>query len=185
MKYCSSCGAPVRQEIPAGDNRHRHVCNDCDEIHYHNPNIVVGCVPQWQEQIILCRRAIEPRVGYWTMPAGYLEIDESTDEGARREAEEEAGIDVDIGELLTLINIPQIAQVHMIYLAELRTPDYAAGEESLEVQLFTEAEIPWDDLAFPTVKLTLEHFFADRQAGNFKLHSEVLRHHGRDSTAQP
>ncbi|RLA18191.1 MAG: NUDIX hydrolase [Gammaproteobacteria bacterium] len=175
MKYCSSCGALVTHKIPDGDNRHRHICGACDEIHYKNPNIVVGVIAEWQEKIILCRRAIEPRIGYWTMPSGYLENEESTEEGAQREAEEEAGIDVKMGELLTVINIPQIGQVHMIYLGQLRSPRFQAGIESLEVQLLAEADIPWDQLAFPTVKLALQHFFADRQTGQFKLHSEVLR----------
>ena len=175
MNYCSNCGSVVSQAIPQGDNRHRFVCGDCEEIHYHNPNIVVGCIPSWERQVLLCRRAIEPRVGYWTMPAGYLEIGESTEEGAARESAEEAGIDVQIGELLTLVSIPQIGQVHMIYLGQLPSPEFLAGEESLEVKLFSEQEIPWDDLAFPTVKLALEHFFADRSRDEFKLHSEVLR----------
>jgi len=175
MNYCSKCGAPVTHKIPDGDNRHRHICDACEEIHYKNPNIVVGVIAQWQKKIILCRRAIEPRVGYWTMPSGYLEIDESTEEGAQREAEEEAGIDVEMGELLTLINIPQIGQVHMIYLGQLRSPEFEAGIESLEVQLVTENEIPWDELAFPTVKLALGHYYADRRAGQFTLHSEILR----------
>lgn len=178
MKYCSSCGSPVTHKVPDGDNRHRHICDACDEIHYKNPNIVVGVIAEWQNQIILCRRAIEPRVGYWTMPAGYLEINESTDEGARREAEEEACIDVEIGELLTLINIPQIGQVQMIYVGQLNSPDYAAGDESLEVKLVSEEEIPWDELAFPTVKIALKHYFADRGTGQFRLHSEVLRKPG-------
>lgn len=175
MKYCSSCGSPVTHEIPEGDNRHRHICASCDEIHYKNPNIVVGVIAQWQGKIILCRRAIEPRIGFWTMPAGYLEINESTDEGAAREAEEEAGIDVEIGELLTLINIPQIGQVQMIYTGELNSPAFSAGIESLEVQLLSEDEIPWNELAFPTVKIALEHYFADRRVGQFRLHSQVLR----------
>lgn len=179
MKYCSSCGSPVTQRIPEGDNRHRHICGSCDEIHYNNPNVVVGVIAQWQEKIILCRRAIEPRVGFWTMPAGYLEIDESTDEGAVREAEEEAGIDVEIGDLLTLINIPQIGQVQMIYSGELRSPQFAAGIESLEVQLLGEDEIPWDALAFPTVKIALEHYFASRRTGEFRLHTQVLRRDSR------
>jgi len=175
MKFCSSCGAPVTHEIPDGDNRHRHICGSCDEIHYKNPNVVVGVIAEWQGRIILCRRAIEPRIGYWTMPAGYLEINESTDEGAAREAEEEAGIDVEIGDLLTLINIPQIGQVQMIYQGTLRSPDFEAGIESLEVKLVTEDEIPWDELAFPTVKISLEHYYASRRAGEFSLHTQVLR----------
>lgn len=175
MNYCSNCGSKVNREIPEGDNRHRFVCANCDEIHYHNPNIVVGCVTSWEGRVLLCRRAIEPRVGFWTMPSGYLEIGESTEQGAARESAEEAGIDVQIGNLLSLVSIPQIGQIHMIYLGQLNTPEFLAGEESLEVKFFSENEIPWDDLAFPTVRLALEHFFADRSRGEFTLHSEVIR----------
>lgn len=175
MNYCSNCGSKVSREIPEGDNRHRFVCANCDEIHYHNPNIVVGCVTSWEGRVLLCRRAIEPRVGFWTMPSGYLEIGESTEQGAARESAEEAGIDVQIGNLLSLVSIPQIGQIHMIYLGQLNTPEFLAGEESLEVKFFSENEIPWDDLAFPTVRLALEHFFADRSRGEFTLHSEVIR----------
>ncbi|HCZ47864.1 MAG TPA: NUDIX hydrolase [Gammaproteobacteria bacterium] len=174
MKHCSQCGSPVELIIPEGDNRERHVCANCGTIHYQNPRIVVGCIAQWQERIILCRRAIEPRYGYWTLPAGFLENSESTEQGAARESLEEACIDVQIGDLFTIISVPHIDQVHLMYRAELRKPEYGVGDESLEVDLFAEDDIPWQQMAFPTVVLTLEHYFEDRRKGHFGVHSEVL-----------
>lgn len=174
MKHCSQCGEPVRLVVPEGDNRERHVCATCGTIHYQNPRIVVGCIAEWDKRIILCRRAIEPRYGYWTLPAGFLENSESTEQGAARESFEEACIDVEIGDLFTIISVPHIDQVHLMYRGILRKPEYGIGDESLEVELFTEKQIPWSELAFPTVVMTLEHFFADRRNGQFGVHSEVL-----------
>jgi ADP-ribose pyrophosphatase YjhB (NUDIX family) len=171
MKFCSVCGHEVSLIIPPGDNRERHVCGNCGTVHYQNPRNVVGTVPVWDDKVLLCRRAIEPRYGYWTLPAGFMEMDETTSEGAARETLEEAGARVEIQSLFSLLNVPHVHQVHLFYLARLLDIDIAAGEESLEVKLFEEREIPWDEIAFPTVGQTLRFFFADRTAGNFSLHT--------------
>nr|WP_314543876.1 NUDIX hydrolase [uncultured Massilia sp.] len=166
MKFCSECAHPVTVAIPEGDNRPRYVCTHCGTIHYQNPKLVIGSIPVWEAggelQVLLCKRAIEPRHGYWTLPAGFMENEETTAEAAVRETEEEAGANVELGPLFTLLNVAHVHQVHLFYLARLRDRDYAPGIESLDVQLFTEQEIPWDDLAFPTIRTTLEMFFADR-----------------------
>lgn len=166
MKFCSECAHPVSLTVPAGDNRPRYVCGHCATIHYQNPKMVLGSIPVWerdgQTQVLLCRRAIEPRYGYWTLPAGFMENNETTAQAAVRETVEEAGAHIELGQLFTLLNVARVHQVHMFYLATLRDLDFAPGEESLEVKMFTEAEIPWDELAFPTVRTTLELFFADR-----------------------
>ena len=166
MKFCSECGHTVALAIPEGDNRPRHVCSQCGTIHYQNPKNVIGTIPVWEHegqlQVLLCRRAIEPRYGYWTLPAGFMENGETTGEAAARETEEEAGANIELGPLFALLNVAHVHQVHMFYLARLVDLDFHPGEESLEVQLFTESEIPWDDLAFPTIRKTLELFFADR-----------------------
>lgn len=176
MKHCSQCGNRVNYVVPDGDNRKRHVCPECGTIHYQNPRIVVGCIAEWDGRIILCQRAIEPRHGYWTLPAGYLENSETTEQGAARESAEEACIDVEVGDPFTIISVPHINQVHLMFLGKLRGPEHAAGEESLAVKLFEEAEIPWLELAFPTVGITLRHYFADRQRDRFGFHSEVIEH---------
>jgi len=166
MKFCSECAHPVALAIPEGDNRPRHVCTQCGTIHYQNPKNVIGTIPVWEHegqlQVLLCRRAIEPRYGYWTLPAGFMENGETTGEAAARETEEEAGANIELGPLFALLNVAHVHQVHMFYLARLVDLDFHPGEESLEVQLFSESEIPWDDLAFPTIRKTLELFFADR-----------------------
>jgi ADP-ribose pyrophosphatase YjhB (NUDIX family) len=183
MKFCSECAYPVVLQIPEGDNRPRYVCAQCETIHYHNPKLVVGSIPVWDAdgtvRVLLCKRAIEPRHGYWTLPAGFMENSETTAEAAVRETEEEAGADIDIGDLFTLLNVAQVHQVHLFYLARLRSLEFAAGIESLDVQLFTESEIPWDELAFPTIRKTLELFFADcvqirEGAGRFGFHSHDI-----------
>jgi ADP-ribose pyrophosphatase YjhB (NUDIX family) len=165
MKYCPNCAALLSIKIPADDSRERYVCDACGSIHYQNPRNVVGSIPVYGEQILLCRRAIEPRYGYWTLPAGFMELGESTSHGAARETLEEAGAIVEVGPLYSLLNVPHAEQVHLFYLAKMLSPDFAAGEESLEVALFHEHEIPWKELAFTTVKQTLEWFFADRATG--------------------
>ena len=167
VNYCSHCGARVRQEIPSGDNRSRDVCTDCGMIHYQNPRIVTGCLPVYKDKVLLCRRAIEPRYGLWTLPGGFLELNETIEDGAKRETMEEAGASVRTTMLYTLFNVLHVGQLSLFFLAEMDTPDYAAGEESLDVQLFDEQDIPWDELAFTTIRLTLEHFFADRREGKF------------------
>ena len=174
MRHCSHCGGPVELRVPPGDNRPRHVCPACDTVHYQNPRLIVGCIPQWQGQILLCRRAIEPAYGRWTLPAGFLELGEGTAEGAAREAAEEACIEVDIGPLFSMIDVPHIGQVHMLYLADLREPRWAAGEESLEVALFAEENIPWQELSFRSVREALQHYFDDRRRRAVGLHMDGL-----------
>jgi ADP-ribose pyrophosphatase YjhB (NUDIX family) len=171
MKFCSACGHVVSLRIPAGDNRERFVCEDCDTVHYQNPRNVVGTVPVWDHKVLLCRRAIEPRYGYWTLPAGFMENGETTSEAAARETLEEAGARVEVQHLFSLLNVPHVHQVHLFYLARLLDLNIEPGEESLEVQLFDERDIPWDDIAFPTVGQTLRFFFADRTSGSYGLHT--------------
>jgi ADP-ribose pyrophosphatase YjhB (NUDIX family) len=173
MKFCSQCGALVSRRTPVGDTHERFVCEACQTIHYQNPKMVVGCIPEWEERILLCRRAIEPRHGFWTLPAGFMELRETTAEAAAREALEEANASIEIGELYTLYNLPHIDQVYLIYRSRLRSLDYAPGDESLEVRLFSEAEIPWEQIAFPVVTYTLRNFFADRRQGRYSLHIGV------------
>ena len=172
MKYCSHCASKLTIKIPADDSRERHVCEACGSIHYQNPRNVVGSIPVYEKQVLLCRRAIEPRHGYWTLPAGFMELGESTSHGAARETLEEAGAQVEMGPLYSLLNVPHAEQVHLFYLAKMNSLQFCAGEESLEVTLFHEHEIPWTELAFPTVKQTLEWFFADRAAGLFETGKE-------------
>jgi len=191
MKFCSECAAPVSLSIPAGDNRPRYVCASCSAIHYQNPKMVLGSIPVWEREgelkILLCKRAIEPRYGYWTLPAGFMENNETTAEAAIRETEEEAGANIELGKLFTLLNVARVHQVHMFYLATLVDLDFAPGEESLDVQMFSEAEIPWDDLAFPTIRTTLELFFADRvkmrEGGGYGFHTQDISNNMRSDTA--
>jgi ADP-ribose pyrophosphatase YjhB (NUDIX family) len=166
MKFCSECAHPVALAVPEGDNRPRYVCPNCHTIHYENPKMVIGSLPVWEQdgqfKVLLCKRAIEPRYGYWTLPAGFMENAETTAEAAIRETVEEAGANIELGSLFSLLNVAHVHQVHLFYLARLVDLDFAPGIESLEVELFSEEEIPWDDLAFPTIRTTLELFFADR-----------------------
>jgi ADP-ribose pyrophosphatase YjhB (NUDIX family) len=159
MKFCSHCAATVSKRIPDGDNRERFICDRCDVIFYDNPRIVAGTIPVWQNQVLLCRRAIEPRRGYWTLPAGFMENGESTEQAAQRETLEEACAEVEMGQLFSMITVPHIDQVHIFFTATLKDGQFAAGDESLEVALFAEQDIPWQELAFPTVKQTLQRFF--------------------------
>jgi ADP-ribose pyrophosphatase YjhB (NUDIX family) len=170
IHYCTSCGAPVSLRIPAGDSLPRHVCDACGTIHYRNPRLVVGALPVWQDKVLLCRRAIEPRRGMWTLPAGFMENGETVAQAATRETREEAKANIALGEMFTMISVPHISQVHVVYRATLLDLDFSAGEETLETRLFTEDEIPWDEIAFRTIALTLRHFFDDRRAGTFGFH---------------
>jgi ADP-ribose pyrophosphatase YjhB (NUDIX family) len=170
MNFCMNCGAPVKQRIPPGDDRSRFVCDSCGTIHYENPKIVVGCIPEWGDSILLCRRAIEPRYGWWTIPAGYLENGESLSEGSKRETMEEAGARVEILSLYTVFNLTHINQVYLIFRTRLLDLDFVPGKESLEVRLFEEKDIPWDSLAFTPIKETLRLYFQDRPSGVFPLH---------------
>jgi len=160
MKYCSHCRAEVTFDVPEGDNRPRHICQSCDTIFYENPRIVAGTLPTYQGRILLCRRAISPRKGYWTLPAGFMENGESTEDAALRETLEEAEAKPVLGALYSMITVPHINQVHLFFLAELSAPEFAAGPESLEVELFDISDIPWSDIAFPTVTETLKRYIA-------------------------
>jgi len=174
MNYCSECGAIVALTIPSGDTRLRHVCANCGAIHYRNPKLVVGTIPEWEDCVLLCRRAIEPRHGKWTLPAGFMETQETTAEAAARETLEEACARVEIGEMFTLIDVPAISQVHIFYRARLLNTDFHPGEESLETKLFPEVGIPWDDIAFRTVTLTLQHYFEDCRNGGWRFRAMAL-----------
>ncbi|MCB8887688.1 NUDIX hydrolase [Vreelandella malpeensis] len=179
MNFCSQCGEKVRLAVPEGDDRPRYLCDACGTIHYQNPRIVAGTLPVLGDKVLLCRRAIAPRKGYWTLPAGYMENAETTREAGLRETWEEATASVELKELYTLIDLPHINQVYMIFLAELRG-DFAPGVESLEVALFDERDIPWDALAFPTIERTLAHFFEDRRTGRFSLHMSTITPEDRE-----
>ncbi len=157
-RFCSACGATVQYLVPAGDNRPRATCSACNTIHYQNPRLVIGTIPVWNGQILLCKRAIEPRKGYWTLPAGFMENGESTAQGALRETLEESGAVVTIDSLFSVIDVPHVHQVHLFYRATMQSSDFSAGEESLEVQLFAPEDIPWQELSFPTVTQTLKWF---------------------------
>lgn len=172
--FCSACGTRVETLTPPGDHRLRQVCPACGLVHYLNPKLVVGAIPVWHDKVLLCRRAIEPRHGFWTLPAGFMEADETLAEAAVRETLEEACARIGIEALYTVVNVPHINQVHVIYLARLLDTDFSPGEESLETRLFAEHEIPWEDLAFRSISLSLRHFFADRRRGTFPLREETL-----------
>ena len=181
MKFCSQCGADqIRWEIPQGDNRPRHICGSCNEIYYQNPKIVVGCIPEWEDTVLLCRRAIEPRYGYWTLPAGFMENEETTQEAAERETLEEANARVELLGLYTVMNIPHTNQVYMMFRSRLLDLDFGPGSESLEVKLFREHEIPWRELAFPTIVHTLELYFEERRRERFGVHlGDIVREANR------
>ena len=174
MNFCSNCGAAVSLKIPAGDSLPRHVCTACNTIHYSNPKMVIGCIPEWESKILLCRRGIEPRRGYWTPPAGFMENGETTSEAALRETLEEASARVEIGDLFSMLSVPQVNQVHLFYRARLLDLDYAPGTESLEVALFEEADIPWKEIAFRTISTTLRHYYEDRKQGHYGCHCGAI-----------
>ena len=170
--YCRQCGSAVEYRVPDdGDTRQRAVCLACHTIHYENPLNVVGTIPVLPDgRVLLCKRNIEPRLGKWTLPAGFMELDETTSQGAARETNEEAGAQFEMGPLFSLLNVPRVGQVHMYYRAKLLSERFNPGYETMEARLFMEEEVPWDELAFRTVKETLQHYFADRQKGSFELH---------------
>ena len=174
IQHCRECGQATTYRIPDdGDTKLRAICTVCQTVHYENPLNVVGTVPVWGEsgeQVLLCLRNIEPRKGKWTLPAGFMELGETTAEGALRETIEEAGAKVEMGPLFTLMSVPRVGQVHMYYRAQLLSPEFDPGFETIEARLFTEAQIPWDEIAFHTVSDTLKHYFADRKSGRFGFH---------------
>ncbi len=170
IKHCRTCGAPTRYAVPEGDNRERATCSACGTVHYENPTNIVGTVPVWEEKVLLCRRNIEPRYGLWTLPAGFMELGETSAEGALRETVEEAGANIELQELFTVMNVVRVGQIHLYYRARLRDTRFEPGPETIEAQLFEENDIPWEQLAFRTVKETLRCFFEDRRRGQFGLH---------------
>ncbi len=189
IRFCQQCGSATKQEIPAGDNRLRAVCESCGFIHYENPKNVVGCLLEWHGKVLLCKRAIEPRHGYWTLPAGFMENKETTMDGAAREVREEACAECDNLRLFAVYNLPQISQVYMMFFGRLRDGKAAAGEETLDVKLFSQQEIPWDELAFPVVTESLNRFFERKQDRIREVHYadifsrpgaplEIVRHSG-------
>ena len=178
MNFCSQCGADIERSIPPGDDRPRYCCQACGTIHYENPKLVVGCIPESGTKIMLCRRAIEPRQGKWTLPAGYLENGETASDGARREALEEACARIEIIQPYALYNIPSISQVYLMFRARLLDQNFKAGQESLEVRLFAEDEIPWDRLAFRVIEKTLERYYSDRPKGEYPFFMDDIRFGG-------
>jgi ADP-ribose pyrophosphatase YjhB (NUDIX family) len=170
MNFCPACGQPVALKIPDGDHLPRHVCTACGIVHYENPRIIAGCVPEWEGKILLCKRAIEPRRGYWTIPAGFMENNEAVQDAAARESMEEALARVQIGSLLAIVNVLRAHQVHVMFRARLLDTDFGVGPESLEVGLYDESEIPWADIAFLSVEFALRRYLEDRRAGRELLH---------------
>jgi ADP-ribose pyrophosphatase YjhB (NUDIX family) len=177
MIFCSNCGARLIVKVPEGDDRLRHVCEACTTIHYQNPKIVAGCIPDWDGRLLLCRRAIEPRYGLWTLPAGFMENGETTEQAAARETWEEARARVGEMKLYGVFSIPHISQVYLMFRARLEEERFEPGPESLEVRLFEEHEIPWDELAFPVVKLTLRNYCSDLKDNLFPVHVEEINRH--------
>jgi ADP-ribose pyrophosphatase YjhB (NUDIX family) len=172
IKFCRACGSAVLYRLPDdGDTKERAVCTVCHLVHYENPLNVVGTVPHLGNRVLLCKRNIEPRKGKWTLPAGFMELGESTADGAARETLEETGAQFNMGELLTVMSVPRVGQVHLYYLAQLTSDQFNPGFETQEARLFLESEIPWDELAFRTVQETLRHYFEDRQSGQFQVHA--------------
>ena len=170
MKYCSLCGATVVLRIPEHDNLPRYVCESCHTIHYQNPKLVTACIPEWEDKVLLCQRGIEPRYGLWTIPGGFMENKETIEQAAIRETWEEAQARLQQLSLYCVFSLPHISQVYLIFRAQLSDLEYGPGSESLEVELFTQAQIPWDSLAFPVIRQALTYYFEDRAAGHFPIH---------------
>ena len=181
MRYCSNCGTRVELRIPEGDNLPRHVCIACGVIHYQNPKIVVGCIPEWEDKILLCRRAIEPRHGLWTVPSGFMENAETLGQGAERETLEEANARVRMGNLYAIYSLPHINQVHVLFRAQLLDLDFKPGIESLDVRLFSEEEIPWDKLAFRVIREPLKRYFEERRQGEPGFHMGTIEERRQDT----
>ncbi len=174
MKFCIKCGASTEIRIPEGDNRERLVCVKCEYIFYQNPRIIAGYLPFYENKILLCKRAIEPRAGYWTLPAGFLENNETVQDGALRESLEEANAQIEGGELYGMFSLPHISQVYIFYLGKLKDLNFSPGQESLDVRLFSEADIPWNEIAFPVVDKLIRYYFEDKEKGKFNVHTEDL-----------
>jgi ADP-ribose pyrophosphatase YjhB (NUDIX family) len=178
MKFCSHCGSTLTLTVPPGDHLPRFVCKACGAIHYQNPKIVAGCVAEWQGRLLLCKRAIEPRLGFWTLPAGFMENGETTAEAAARESAEEALATVTDLTPFTMVDVPHVDQVHILFRGLLAEGRHAPGTESLETVLLEEREIPWDAIAFPSVRFTLERYLEDRRIGRFGFHTATWRKDG-------
>jgi len=174
MNFCTACGHETTEKVPLGDQKLRQVCSSCGFIHYVNPKVICGALVLWEGKVLLCRRAIEPRYGLWTLPAGYMELFETMEQGAARETREEAEAEVEIEQLYCMYNIPRIGQIYVLFKTQLIAGEFGAGEETLESRLFDESEIPWADLAFPSVERTLRHYFEDRKNQVFPMHLETL-----------
>ncbi len=174
MKYCPYCGGTLNRRIPPGDDRERHVCDHCRRVYYENPKMVVGCIPEWEERILMCRRAIAPARGKWTLPAGYLENGESVAQGAVRETLEEAGAAVRIIQPYALFSLPSVNHIYVMFHARMASSYFCPGEESLSVALFEEEQIPWKDIAFTVIEETLRRFFLDRGKNPLPFHSGVI-----------
>lgn len=178
--YCNLCGTRVEHRIPDGDHLPRHLCPSCGHIQYFNPRVIVGCIPEWEDgRILMCRRNIEPRFGLWTFPAGFMELDETTAQGAARETLEESQADVEVGDMLAVINVPYVSQVYVVHRGRMRNAHHAPTPESSETRLMSESEIPWEQIAFPTVYHSLRFFFADRASGERRIHALDLAHRPR------
>lgn len=175
MNYCSHCGNKISFGAVPDEEKSRYYCEKCGTIHYQNPKIIVGSIPQWENKVLLCKRSIKPRYGLWTLPAGFLEMGEKVEDGAIRETREEAHANIEIVRLFSIYNLPNVGQVYLMFLADLVDPDFQAGTESLEVRLFKENEIPWDKMAFSAIKFTLEKYFADRNNANGEVHIGTLK----------
>jgi ADP-ribose pyrophosphatase YjhB (NUDIX family) len=175
MKFCSECGGTIELRVPDGDDRDRYVCAECEHIHYVNPRVIVGCLPVYEDRVLLCKRAIEPRYGLWTLPAGFMENGETTGEGAARETWEEARARVSNLQLYRVFDVPYISQVYMFYLCSLDDGAYGVGPESLETALYAEQDVPWNDIAFPVVRQTLKSYFDDRQRNDYPISVEAIR----------
>ncbi len=174
MKFCSNCSASVEYRIPEGDTLPRYVCPQCHEIHYQNPKVVVGCIPEWEDKILLCKRAIEPRSGWWTLPAGFMENNETLAEAAARETLEEANARVEINDLYAVYSLPHISQVYALFRARLLDLDFSPGVESSEVKLVSEQEIPWDEMAFRVIHDPLKRYFIERAQGKLVFHTGII-----------
>ncbi len=179
MKFCSSCGSTVELKVPEGDDRQRFVCSSCELIHYSNPRVIVGCVPEYEGRVLLCKRAIEPRKNYWTLPAGFMENGETTIQGAARETWEEARARVSSLQLYRVFDVPYISQVYMFYRCQLEAGEYGVGPESLETALYRQEDIPWDEIAFPVVRETLKEFFEDIRHGQFPVRVSAIEYKPR------
>ena len=175
IKNCSQCGSSkIDFAIPPGDNKKRYICRSCNFIHYQNPNIVAGCILEWEGKILLCKRAIEPRINCWTLPAGFLENEEPLETGAARECIEEANAYSDDMKIFSIYSLVHISQIYMMYIGKLLDGKYSPGPESEEVDLFSESEIPWDDIAFTVIENTLRLYYEDKKKGNFSIHFDTI-----------